>query len=94
MDASKPVTHIADISYRLSIPSVVFAIVSPTVVALRIIGRMRITSQLGADDYAIMVSVVSPVAVDSLQLQLRVPGPIGHTSDVHHNSVSLSLCPS
>ncbi|KXL44239.1 MAG: hypothetical protein FE78DRAFT_120685, partial [Acidomyces sp. 'richmondensis'] len=50
--------NIPDISSRLSIPSLVFSIVTPLVVLARCITRATYSNQLGQDDWTIIASLI------------------------------------
>jgi hypothetical protein len=49
---------IPDISDRLAIPSLVFAIVTPLVVIARLASRQSLAKHIGADDWTILASLI------------------------------------
>lgn len=54
---------LTDISARLSVPSLVFSIVTPLVVLCRFVARSIHGGELGADDWTILVSLVFTMTV-------------------------------
>jgi len=59
---------IPDISARLSIPSLVFAIVTPLVVTARLAARQSFAGRIGADDWAILASLVFAETVSVMMI--------------------------
>lgn len=50
--------HQEDVSQQLTVSAIVFSVICPLLVALRIFGRVRLRQQLGIDDVAIILAVV------------------------------------
>lgn len=48
----------ADVSKQLTISAIVFSVICPLLVTVRIIGRVKLRQQLGVDDVVIILAVV------------------------------------
>ncbi len=59
---------LADISAQLSVPSLVFSIVTPTVVLCRFVARTMHSDELGVDDWTILASLVFTQTVNVMMI--------------------------
>lgn len=82
---------LADISTRLSIPALVFSVVTPLVVICRFIARSIHGGKLGADDWTILASVVFALTVN-IQMIICCKWGFGkHTGLLSQHIVSRTL---
>lgn len=82
---------LADISDRLSIPSLVFCIVTPLIVLARFLARCLHGNQLGADDWTILASLVFAQTVN-IQMIICCQWGFGkHTREIPRPIVEKTL---
>jgi hypothetical protein len=56
---------------KVQIPAIVFLIVCPVIIGLRIWGRIRSKNKLGPDDWTILASFVFSAVVSILMLECK-----------------------
>ncbi|KAK2739487.1 hypothetical protein FQN55_009452 [Onygenales sp. PD_40] len=86
-----PGEPIPDISGRLMYPSIIFTVVTPISVGLRIASRLHFTRRLGRDDWTIILSCIFSIILSAMMIVVCEWSFGKHTHDVDPVLIMKSL---